>query len=434
MQELLFILGLVLLNGVFSGAEIAILSLRRSRLEALAAEGSRAARAVLALRDQPDRFLATVQIGITVVSALAAALGGSSVAERLAPLIALVPPLAPFADQIALGLVVAAVSALSLVLGELVPKSLALRHSEGYALFMGPVLRGLASLARPAVWALTGASNLVLRLFSDHTSFSEARLSREELLQLMDEAAVAGAVDPHAGEIASRALAFEQIDAHDMMVPRREIQAVPRGASVADLAALARGGSPSRLPVYERELDNLLGYLNLAEVLGHAQGQADYDWSAHLHPLHYVAETMRAPQLLRALQGSRRPLAVVVDEQGSVRGLVTMEDLIEELVGEITSENDAAPEQLAWGPDGTVLVRGGAAVHELRRALDAPLPEGQEWSTVAGLCIHLAGGRIPAPGERLDAAPSLQIEIVEASPRRVRQVLLRRRAPLTTQL
>ena len=173
------------MNGLFSGAEIAVLSLRKTRLAELLEQGSARARAVDDLRRDPERFLATVQIGITVVGASAAAFGGASFAERLAPTVAAVPVLAPYADQIAFTIVVALVSYLSLVLGELVPKSLALRNAEGYALLIAPILSGISRIATPIVWVLTGSSNLVLRVFGDRTTFTESRLSREELQQMI---------------------------------------------------------------------------------------------------------------------------------------------------------------------------------------------------------------------------------------------------------
>ena len=223
LTEVAIILALVAANGVFAGAEIAIISLRKTRLAQLVEEGRASARAVKRLRDSPGRFLATVQVGITVGGATAAAFGGASVAERLAPTLARITGLAHYAHQLAFALVVALVSYLTLVLGELVPKSLALRASERYALLVARPLLALSSFARPIVWLLTQSSNLFLRPFGDRTTFTEARLSVEELEQLVDEAGRAGALDEPTAEIASRALAFRDLTAGDVMVPRTEV-------------------------------------------------------------------------------------------------------------------------------------------------------------------------------------------------------------------
>ncbi len=213
------------MNGLFSGAEIAVVALRKSRLSQLVEAGGGAARAVERLRAEPERFLATVQIGITVVGATAAAFGGATLAGELAALLAPLPILGPYAPELALGAVVSAISALSIVLGELVPKSLALRAAERYALLAGRPLLAISQAARPVVWLLTRASNLVLRPFGDRTTFTESRVSAEELEALVDEAGQLGALDQPTAEIASRALAFRDLTAADVLVPRSRIVA-----------------------------------------------------------------------------------------------------------------------------------------------------------------------------------------------------------------
>lgn len=428
--ELLILLLLTLVNGLFSGAEIAVISMRRTRVEALVEEGSSRARAVQRLRGNPERFLATVQIGITVIGATAAAFGGASVAGRLSPTFSRVPLLQPYAEELALGLVVVGVSFLSLVLGELVPKSLALRQAEPYALLIARPFEGLAWLARPAVWVLTGASNLFLRLFGDRTSFTEARHSRDELVQLVDEAASAGTVEPEAGQIASRALDLEEIDAEDIMVPRHRIDALPVTVPAEQVYALAADAGHTRMLVHQGDLDHLVGVVHLRDALVAARTQDPVDLSAIARTVPYVAEWTSGTQLLRTLQRTRSQLAVVVDEHGTTRGLVTLEDLFEELVGEIADEPDEARplftvEEGGLEAGGSVRVDAAMPVHELARALDVDLPEGEGYATMAGLALYLAG-RIPAVGERFPLEGGLSLEIVEASPRRVRIVRLHR--------
>jgi putative hemolysin len=425
--ELGVILALVAANGVFSGAEIAIIALRKTRLAQLVEQGRTSARAVQRLRDQPEQFLATVQVGITVVGATAAAFGGASVATRLAPWIAQVRPLAPWAAQIALALVIAAVSFLSLVLGELVPKSIALRTPERYALLVARPLLGLSSAARPIVWLLTQASNLVLRPLGDRTTFSESRLSVEELEQLVDEAGKAGALDAPTAEIASRALAFRDLTAADVMVPRSRVVALPRDASPEELKRLVLEEGRSRMPVYDDTLDDILGYVMAKDLAAMA-------WERHLvvlddllRPVHFVPATARAVQVLREMQRRRTQLAVVVDEHGGVAGLLTLEDLVEELVGEILGEQEQPEALFQREPGGTALVRGEAPLREVNRALELDLPEGEGFSTVAGLCIVLARA-VPQRGARLRAPDGTEVEVVDASPRVVRLVRLHPRA------
>jgi putative hemolysin len=415
---------LVVVNGILAGSEIAIVSLRKTRLQELVDQGKSSAKAVQYLRSNPERFLATVQIGITVVGAAAAAFGGSRFAEDLAPVLAQADFLAPYAEELAFGTAVAVISYLSLVLGELVPKSLALRSSERYALAIGGPLVALAALARPLVWLLTASSNVILRLFGDRTNFMEARVSADELQQMVAEAARAGTVHPHAGEIASRALDFSTLIVSDVMVPRNQVIALPANASTDELQRVLLEENHTRMPVYQGSIDNIVGYISIKDVPALA-------WEHQLIVLHdlirppfFVPEVKPAVDLLQEMRRQRLPFAIVVEEQGGLAGIVTIEDLIEELVGEIFSEHDrTVPEPIKREPDGSALVQGNVAIRDVNRELGIHLPEKGEWTTLAGLCLAIAG-RIPAPGDRLTTSNSVTLEVVEASPRRVKLVRL----------
>ena len=408
-------------NAVFAAAEIAVVAVRRTRLAGLVEQGRRSARAVQRLRDEPERFLATVQIGITVVSATAAAFGGASLAVRLAPAIARAAPLAPYAEQLALGLVVALVSFLSIVLGELVPKSVAMRSPEPIALAAGRPLLALAGFARPFVWLLTGASNLILRPFGDRTNFTESRLSPEELEQLVEEAGKTGELDAATAEIAARALAFRDLHASDVMVPRNRIVALPVDASQEELRRTLLEEGRARMPVYEGTLDEIVGYVMAKDFALLAWERELILLPDLLRPVLFVPETAQAVRVLRDMQQRRTQLAVAVDEHGGVAGLITLEDLLEELVGEIFSEWEQPEQLLRREPSGAALVRGDMPIRELNRELSLDLPESDDYTTVAGLCIALAGA-VPERGARLDAGHGVTLEIEEASPRAVRSV------------
>lgn len=424
--EIAVILALVLANGFFAGAEIAIVAVRKSRIEALAEEGRSGARAVLTLRLQAERFLATVQVGITVVSASAAAFGGASIASRIAPALAQVSWIGDRAEQVALGLVIAGVSYLSIVIGELVPKSLALRAAEPYALFVGRWLLGLSWLARPLVWLLSASANLVLRPWGDRTTFSETRHSVDELQDLVEQAAKAGTIHPEAGEIASRALELPDLTAADVMVPRLNTIMIPLGAPPEELRAILLEHTHTRFPVYEEHIDNIVGYVSVKDFLMLAWDRKLVVIQDILRPAFFVPESKLAVELLKEMRTRHTPFAIVVDEQGGTSGIVTMEDLIEELVGDIFSEDDRdAPAPIQWEQDGSVSVHGSTPVRELNRALGIELPEEGPWTTVAGLCLALSG-RIPAAGDVLHVPKGISLEVLEASPRRVLSVRLRR--------
>ncbi|MRG96123.1 hemolysin family protein [Polyangium spumosum] len=420
--ELLVIFALVLVNGVLAGAEIAVVALRGSRLDQLVAEKSSRARAVKNLRDNPERFLATVQIGITVIGALAGAFGGATFAEDIAPLVAGVPLLADHAEAVAIGVVVVLISYLSLVLGELVPKSLALRYAETYALNIAKPLLGLSFLTRPVVWFLTASSNVVLRLFGDRTTFTEARLSPAELQQLLGEATKAGSVDPRAGEIASRAFDLPELSAAQVMVPRTRMVSLSRDATIEDVRRVVAAHGHTRMPVYEEDLDHVIGYVNVKDVFMRATGEVSFTAKDVLRHAYFVGESVRAVALLEAMKKRRTQIAIVVDELGATSGMVTLEDLVEELVGDVFGEHEAPkPEIVCPEAEGTFLVLGSAPVHDVNRALGLDLPMEESFTTIAGLVLHLAQS-IPAEGTKLTTEDGTGIEVVEATPQRVRKV------------
>lgn len=415
-----------MLSGILAGTEIAVVALRGSRLASLVATGSKRARAVKRLRANPERFLATVQIGITVIGTVAGAFGGATFAARLRPALERIPALAPHAESLAVAVVVALISYLSLVLGELVPKSLALRSAEKYALLMGQPLLGLSWLARPLVWFLTASSNVVLRFFGDRTNFTEARISSEELQQLVLGAAKTGSVNPQAGEIASRALDFAELTVAQVMIPRGQIIALPRGATLEEVRKVVLQGGHTRMPVYQGGIEQVIGYVNVKDLVARAWEPGPFALEAIVRPAYFVAQTMRVLDLLDEMKRRRVQLALVVDDAGVTSGLVTLEDLVEELVGEVFSEHEAPRAALVReDPDGSFLVQGAAPVRDVNRALDLELPEGPGWSTVAGLCLALAG-KIPANGERLKTPDGTTLEIADSTDRQVRSVRLRK--------
>lgn len=423
--EALIIVALTIANGFFAGAEIAIVSVKKARIQRLAEEGRAAADAVLALRSAPERFLATVQVGITVVSMTAAAFGGASIAKQIAPKLGQSAWLRQHSEGVALALVVALVSFLTIVIGELVPKSLALRSAERYALLAARPLVALAYLSRPLVWFLSSTANVLLRPFGDKTTFTEARHSAEELQQLVEEASQAGSVHPGAAEIASRALELPDLVASDVMVHRSDVIAIAIDIKREDLRQTLLEQTKTRMPVYRERIDNIVGYINVKDLLAMA-------WEQHLvvlqdvvRPPFFVPTTMNTVELLKEMRRRHQPFAIVVDEHGGMAGIVTMEDLLAELVGEIFSEHETPSDDfITQRDDGTALVNGLAPIRDVNRTLDIELPDDGPWTTIAGLVLALAG-RLPATGERFEAAPGIVLEVSDASARRVHMVRVR---------
>jgi len=414
---ILIVLAFLVGNGLFAGAEIAILSVRKTRLREFIRRKDKRALAVKRLRDTPERFLATVQVCITTFGTAASVYGGAE----------LEPVLERQLHEIGLGhvaalvLVVILIVYLELVIGELVPKSLALRYSDRYSFFAGRPLMFISQLLRPVVWTLTTASNVLLRFFGDKTTFTETRLSRDELQQLVEEAAKTGSVDPRASEIASRALGFGEVTVAEVMVPRNRVVALRRGAPPEEVQRVILEEGHSRMPVFDQSIDNIVGYVVARDVLALAWEKGLVVLEDILRPPHKVPESTRALDLLRELQRRRTQMAVVVDDNGGLSGLVTAEDLIEELVGDIMSEDDVVEQYFVREPQGTILVQGWAAVRKVNRDLHLDLPVGKDRTTIAGLCMSLAQA-IPQAGEKLTTDNGTVLEVIEASPRRVRRV------------
>jgi len=415
---------LILLNGVLAGAEIAIVSIRRTRLQELVERRIGWAMSAQALRDNPERFLATVQVGITVIGTTAGAFGGSTLAVHLMPLLQAIEWLRPYAEEVAVALLVVFISYLTIVIGELVPKSLAMRVPEMYGRLIASPLLWLSRISSPAVRVLASSSNLVLKIFGDRTSFTEARLSSEEIRHLVEDAAKVGSMHPGTSSIASRAIEFGDLRVVDVMVPRHAVISIPAEASLEEVAEQLERTPFSRLPIHAGSKDEILGYLAAKDlaIKRTQQGQA----RELLRSAICVPESSTAIHLLQRLQRERQQIAFVVDEQGSFSGLVTMEDLLEELVGEIFSEfRDERIEELRWDSEGSALVPGPTPLREMNRHLDLDLEEGAFWTTLGGLCLAKAG-RVPASGERLDLGNGLEAEILETQGARILSVRIRR--------
>jgi len=414
----------VLVHGVLAGSQIALVSLRKTRVDELVNEKKKGAEAVKHLRGDPERFIATVQITMTALGAAAGAFGGTSVARELEPMLAKVPFLESSSHTVAFVVTVSLITYWELVLGELVPKSLGLRAGERYVLAFSRPLLWLAFISRPLVWFLTASSNLVLRIFGDSTSFAESRLSPGEIQQLVDEASEAGAMDPAAGEIASRAIDFADLTAAQVMVPRKKVVGIPKGAKTEEIRRIVLEHGKMRMPVYDELVDNVIGYVTVRDLMALFIEQQLLVLEDAIRPAFKVPETMRAVDLLAEMRKRRLQLAIVVEEGSAMSGIVTIEDLVEELVGEIASEHEAEePASVQQQPDESLLVRGDVPIRDLNREHDLDLPEGDTWSTVAGLALELAG-RIPKAGEKFTAEDGTILEVLVATPRQVRRVRL----------
>ena len=422
-EPLLIAASIVLLllgNGFFSGGEIAILSARRSRIERLAAQGSRAAARVRRMQDNLDRFLATVQIGVTFCGTLAGVLGGYLASRYLEPAIAggafarFVPAALIASGAVGLGIIY-----VELVLGELVPKALALRYTERIALLVSAPLRLMFSALRHVVEFLAASTRLVLRLFGVREVGPRTFVSEEEILHLVTEGRQQGVLDQTEMEIIHSVFEFTDTPVRKVMVPRPKIFALEADTPPSEVGTLIVESGFSRIPAYEGALDNVLGVVYVKDALRLLEKRQPVVIRKILHPVHLVPETKKVGELLKELQKRRSHLAIVVDEHGSVSGLVTLEDLLEQIVGEIQDEYDWEERAVEKLRDGSLVVEGTLPAADLREAHHVPLPEG-EFETVAGFMLEQLGS-VPKGGEVVHI-PGWRYTVVDVEKNRISKV------------
>jgi putative hemolysin len=427
--ELLIIFVLILANGFFAGSEIAIVSARRGRLEAAAQSGSTGAKQAIALAESPDRFLATVQIAITLIGTFSAAFGGAKLGDLLAARLATFPALAEYASSIALGIIVIFITYFSLVLGELVPKQLALQHAERYATLVSPVLSFLSLIGRPLVAMLSRSVNLVLRLLGQHQT-GENPITSEDIEYLVREGKASGTVEAGEAQFIHRVFRFTDRPVRAVMVPRSEIVAADVQLPLVDMAELFIESGYSRLPVYEGSLDHVLGILHAKDLMRFiTHPEIEVNIRHLLRPAPMVLRNDHVDDMMARFRRTATHIALVMDEYGQVAGLVTMEDLLEELVGEIRDEYDEAEEQpFVRREDGSWLVNGLEAFDTVQERLglpDVPLEDRADFTTLAGLILYLFKG-LPTTGETVMFGDFV-LEVVDMDGKRIDKVLVRKR-------
>lgn len=426
--ELFIILALILANGFFSGAEMAIVASRRGRLRQLADEGDSAAAKALELATSPDRFLPTVQIGITLVGTLAAAYGGDRVVNKLAEWIRATAPaqIASMAETIALTAFVCLLSYFTLVLGELVPKRLALRSAEPIARIVAPVMMAVAVIAKPLVWLMGVSTSAVLFLLRAHRQQGPS-VSVDDIEHLLETGRAEGVLEAVEQAVATEALRLGERTVRDIMRPRIDIDALDIATPSEQLLGAVAMAGYSRLPVYEGSLDQILGYLSIKDVLRQNWMGWPIELPKLLHRPLFVPESMTLDRLLELFQKERNQLAIVLDEYGGTEGLVTLEDILEELVGEIHDEHqEDGSQDLVERDDGSWLVDGGMSIDDFGERFGVKTDgESRDYSTIAGLVLSLLD-RIPSVGDTT-AWRDFSIEVVDMDGRRIDRLLIRRR-------
>lgn len=424
-SELILILVLLLANGVFSGTELAMVSARRGRLQQKADDGETGAEVALALQDDPNRLLSTVQIGITLISTLTGVYGGASIADKITPLLEPVPYIGEYAGIVALTGVVILLTYLSLVISELVPKRLAMMHAESIAIRMAAPMNIVAAFSRPLVWLLTASTELLLRLFGQNANNSAA-VTEEDIRQLVREGAEGGALDAHEREIFENVFSLGDMTVRQVMTPRTDVYSLDADASIESVVDDLLESGFSRAPVYEKDLDHVVGVVHARDILRLVRSNETRNLvrSAMRPPL-FVPEQSRAGDTLALFKKTQQHLAVVVGELGTVEGIITLEDVLEEIVGDIADEHDDAESpHIVRREDGTFLIDGTTPIDDVvaRTQLVVHSNENAQFDTIAGYILSLLG-HIPTAGEHV-VAHGWKLEVIDMDGLRIDKVLL----------
>lgn len=415
-MEFLVLLFLTLLNGFFSLSELALLSARRPRLQHAANEGKKGARIALGLLADQSRLLSTVQVGVTFAGTVAGAYGGATLAEdHVEPWLASFDALAPYAPELALTLVILLVGYLSLVLGELVPKRLALRSPDRLAIFVAPPMRLMATLTRPLIWLLSASTEGILRLFGAHGS-TRSTISDEEVQILVAEGQEAGVFEPSEAKMVKGALGLDDRDLASLMAPRMDVTVIDVNAPADRLQQILTSGGHDRYPVVDGAPDTLLGVVHVRDFL--SLPITAETLRERIRPPLLVPVTLSGLMLLERFKAEGGHFALVVDEYGSFLGIVTLHDIFEALIGELPAEGGPETAWVTELSDGVLLVDGALPIAELWPLLSLPpLPADAEYRTVGGMVAHQLQ-RVPRPGDLVELA-GWRIEVTDVDRHRV---------------
>jgi putative hemolysin len=413
---------LIVVNGFFAASEIALIAIRKSYVKKAADDGRRWARVVQRLQSDPERFLATVQIGVTLTASLSGAIGGVIAIRGLQPVFEnmTTPFIQASSEALAVGSVVMVVAYLTLVIGELVPKSVALRYPEQVAAFCARPLELVAKATALANNMLSFSTRILLKPFGVTAVGEGTFISEEEIKLLLKEGRERGVFDTTEQELIHSVFQFNDIYVKEVMIPRPKLQAIQIDTSRDALLTYMAEYQFSRYPVYTKGVNDICGilhYKDVLKVLGTAQ---PFVLRELIRPAYFVPETMKISRLLKEMQRRRVQMAVVINEFGSVEGIVTMEDLIEEIVGEIRDESDVEEKPIERLRDGTMVADASLSIRDLRQDYGFAVPDSPEYETLGGFVLHQLQD-MPRGGEIIQFG-QYKLTIVDMEGRRIARV------------
>jgi putative hemolysin len=421
--ELGIVTVLIIVNGLLSMSELAIVSSRPARLAGLVEKGVAGSRRALALASDPGRFLSTVQIGITLIGVLSGAFSGATLGQRLTVWLTEAGLSQGLADTIGVGVVVGIITYASLIVGELVPKQIALRDPEAVAVRVSPAMTWLAKASLPLVWLLDRSGKTLLWLLG-HRGEAEEKVSEEEIRTLVVEAENAGVLEPGEKEMIAGVMRLGDLAVGAVMTPRHEVSMIDLGDSDAEIAATLLRSNHSRFPVFDGNRDHALGIVNAKDMLdGYLSGQR-LELRKLIRQAPIVPETVDARDVIAILRDSAVHTGLVYDEYGVFQGMVTSADILEAIVGSFQTEEGPAEPAFVWRDDGSCLISGWMPALEFAELLGIPPPASRSYQTCAGFLLQ-EFGTIPGVGDKIDAG-GWRFEIVDLDRRRIDKVLASR--------
>jgi putative hemolysin len=424
MFEIIFIFILLIANGLFSMSEMAIVSARKARLQQLANEGDASARAALDLANSPGSFLSTVQIGITLVGILAGAFGGATIAERLSPWLERVSWLAPHAAAVSFGLVVAVITYLSLVIGELIPKRIALHSPDKIASLVASPMRKISQIASPLVRLLEGSTDLLLRTVGLREP-KDVPVTEDEIKVLIEQGIESGVFEEAERDLIERTFHLGDRLISELMIPRTEVVWLDMDDPPEKIKRTIIDGRFSQYPVIQDSPDNIVGILRSKDLLARELDNQPFDLKATLIRPFYLPDSMPAFKAIETFKRERRHTALVINEYGGVEGLVTVNNILEALVGDIPSFDEKVEEDIVRRDDGSWLMDGMLPLSKVKKALKLKKLPGEDkgtFHTLGGLMVAQLG-RIPTVADHFEWS-GLRFEVMDMDRNRVDKVLI----------
>ena len=396
--QLIVLAILILINAFFAATEIAFISINDAKIEKQAKEGNRKAKQIRKMLKEPSKFLATIQIGITLAGFLSSAFAADAFADRLAPVLQNLIPLGlPAWRNISIILITIILSYFSLVFGELVPKRLAMKKAEKMAYGTIGIVRAISIIAAPFVKLLTISTNGISKLFGISET-DEGTVTEEEIRMMVDVGEEKGSIEEEEKELINNVFEFNDKVVSEIMIHRKDIYAIDINSDINNILKDLDEYKYSRIPVYEDNIDNIVGMLFIKDLIANVNKKEKAKISKLLREAYFVSENKPINELFKDLQRNKHQIAIVLDEYGGTAGLITMEDIIEELVGNIFDEYDEEEEEFKKIDDNTFMISGSVTIYDLRKILEVDIPDG-EYDTLSGYLIELLG-RIPSDDEK----------------------------------